>query len=63
MLIKGPVFTGPFLCPWMGGMSQRARDGGETNAHGWAVCLKEPGTAVRRMPMDGRYVSRNQGRR
>ena len=40
-----------FLCPWMGGMSQGARDGGETHAHGWAVCLKEPGMAVRRAPM------------
>jgi hypothetical protein len=50
-----------FLCPWMGGMSQGARDGGETHAHGWAVCLKEPGMVVRRMPMDGRYVSRSQG--
>ena len=50
MLKKGPVFTGPFLCPWMGGMSQRARDGGETIAHGWAVCFKEPGIVVRRAP-------------
>ncbi len=24
------------LCPWMGGMSQGARDGGVTNVHGWA---------------------------
>ena len=32
ILKKGPVFTGPFLCPWMGGMSQGARDGRETRA-------------------------------
>ena len=33
-------------------MSQGAMDGGETNAQGWAVCLKEPWKAVRRMPTD-----------
>jgi len=27
----------------MGGMSQGAREGGVTHAHGWAVCHKEPG--------------------
>ena len=34
-------------CPGMDGMSQRARDGGATNAQGWAVCRKEPQKAVR----------------
>jgi hypothetical protein len=27
----------------MGGISQRAMDGGEMNAHGWVVFHKEPG--------------------
>ncbi len=42
-------------------MSQRARDGGAANVHGWTVCRKEPGMAVRRMSMDGRYVAKSQG--
>ena len=40
------------LYPWMDGMSQGAMDGGETNIHGWMVCLKEPWMAVRRMLID-----------
>jgi len=34
-------------------ISQGAMDGGAMNVHGWAVCRKEPGMAMRRMFMDG----------
>ena len=32
-----------FLRPWMDRMSQGVKDGGATNAQGWAVFRKEPG--------------------
>ena len=40
------------LCPWMNGMSQGARDGGVTHAHGWAVFRNETWMADSRTIQD-----------